>query len=156
MSTRPFAPRAVQVALARQHVPELALHRQGHEAVHGTHAVGRFNQAIALAVTSSVGSMWCAYAFCLLALVSLPSVYAGFRASHDPTQLVAWVAQTFLQLVLLPIIIVGQNVQAAASDARARADHETLNAVHVLTSEVHAINERQTAILERLDGKAQP
>jgi hypothetical protein len=32
---------------------------------------------------------------------------------------VAWVAQTFLQLVLLPVIIVGQNLQAQAADTRA-------------------------------------
>jgi hypothetical protein len=42
---------------------------------------------------------------------------------------VAWIAQTFLQLVLLSIIMVGQTVQSAASDARAAkefADTETI------------------------------
>jgi hypothetical protein len=32
---------------------------------------------------------------------------------------VAWIAQTFLQLVLLSVIMVGQAVQSAAADARA-------------------------------------
>jgi hypothetical protein len=54
--------------------------------------------------------------------------------SGDPIIIVAWIAQTFLQLVLLPIIIVGQNVQAAASDARAQSDHETLIAIHTLAA----------------------
>ncbi len=45
--------------------------------------------------------------------------------------------------MLLPIIIVGQSVQAAATDTRALADHETLTAIHTLTAEVHTINEQQ-------------
>lgn len=95
--------------------------------------------------------MWCAYAFALLTLISLPAAIK----SGDPIIIVAWIAQTFMQLVLLPIIIVGQNVQAAASDARALTDHATLNAVHTLPSEVHTINEQQTEILKRLEARAQ-
>jgi len=53
-------------------------------------------------------------------------------------------------LVLLPIIIVGQNVQAAASDARALSDHDTLIAIHTLTAEVHKINDQQITILNLL------
>jgi hypothetical protein len=91
--------------------------------------------------------MWCAYAFALIALISLPSAIR----SHDPIIIIAWIAQTFLQLILLPIIIVGQNVQAAASDARAESDHETLISIHTLTSEVHSIAEQQTKILEIIE-----
>ena len=91
--------------------------------------------------------MWCAYVFALLAMISLPSAIR----SHDPIVIVSWIAQTFLQLVLLPIIIVGQNVQAAASDARAESDHATLIAIHTLTSEVHRIDEQNTKILKILD-----
>jgi hypothetical protein len=40
-----------------------------------------------------------------------------------------WIAQTFLQLVLLSIIIVGQNVQAAASDPRAENTYQDAEAV---------------------------
>jgi hypothetical protein len=94
--------------------------------------------------------MWCAYLFGLLALISLP---AAIR-SHDPIIIVAWIAQTFLQLVLLPIIIVGQNVQAAASDARAESDHETLLSIHTLTAEVHEIANQQTAILKILEERS--
>lgn len=77
-------------------------------------AVARFNAAVAVTVTKAVGSMWCAYAFAILALVGLPgAIQAG------TTGIIQWVAQTFLQLVLLSVIIVGQNVQAAAADKRA-------------------------------------
>ena len=53
----------------------------------------------------------------------------------------------FLQLVLLPVIIVGQNVQQAATDARAEADHATLVALYSLTKEIHGINVGQNTIL---------
>lgn len=65
-----------------------------------------FNEWLALKITDLVSTMWCAYAFGLLALISLPQAISGGTAT-----LVAWVAQTFLQLVLLSIIMVGQKVQ---------------------------------------------
>lgn len=88
-------------------------------------AINRFNRRVGLGITTSVGTMWCAYAFAVLALVSLPAAIL----SHDPIVIVAWIAQTFLQLVLLPVIIVGQNIQAAASDARAAATYEDAGAI---------------------------
>jgi len=124
----------------------LVLIHQAHVAVHGAGAAGRFNTWLAVKITKTVGSMWMAYAFAALTLISLPAAIA----SGQVIIIVAWIAQTFLQLVLLPIIIVGQNVIQAANDARAEADHETLSAVHQLTVEVHAINEAQSVILQRL------
>jgi hypothetical protein len=124
------------------------LTRDVHATVHGSGLAGRFNTWLAVRITRTVGSMWIAYLFACIALISLP---AALR-SGDVIVIVSWVAQTFLQLVLLPIIIVGQNVIQAANDARAEADHETLTAIHRLTIEVHAINEAQSAILEQLRG----
>jgi len=86
--------------------------------------VTRFNAAVADKVTQGVGTMWCAYAFALLALVSLPDAISAGRAA-----IVSWIAQTFLQLVLLSIIIVSQNVQSAAADSRAQATYEDADAV---------------------------
>ena len=89
-----------------------------------TSAIERFNTAFALKITAVVGSMWCAYAFAALALFGLPSaIHAGTGG------VVQWIAQTFLQLVLLSIIIVGQNVQAAASDERAENTYQDAEAV---------------------------
>jgi hypothetical protein len=92
------------------------------EAVTG---IRKFNRKLGLGITLAVGTMWAAYAFTLLALVSLPSVIL----SHDAVLIVAWVAQTFLQLVLLPIIIVGQNIQANAADARSAATYKDATAI---------------------------
>jgi hypothetical protein len=87
--------------------------------------ITRFNTWLAVKVTNGVGTMWCAYAFAALALVSLPAAIL----SGNPVILVSWISQTFLQLVLLSIIIVGQNVLAAASDKRAEATYLDADAV---------------------------
>ncbi|MBP6148445.1 MAG: hypothetical protein KA423_05050 [Candidatus Planktophila sp.] len=63
-----------------------------------------FNRRIAERITAAVGTMWAAYAFAAIALISFP---AAIR-SGDTLTIVDWVAQTFLQLVLLSIIMVGQ------------------------------------------------
>ena len=142
-----------QTAIKRSkaHIPKLVLTQHGHKAVHGESPIGLFNMCVAVRITKSVGSMWCAYAFALLALISLPSAIA----SHNSIIIIGWIAQTFLQLVLLPIIIVGQNVQAAASDARAESDHDTLISIHTLTAEVHKINEQQIKILKTLEERTE-
>ena len=136
------------VAVAKRHQPRLVLSQDVHSKIHGSGATGRFNTWLAVRITRTVGTMWTAYLFACISLISLPAALH----SGDVIVIVSWVAQTFLQLVLLPIIIVGQNVIQAANDARAEADHETLSAVHRLTVEIHSINEGQTAILDQLRG----
>ena len=93
--------------------------------MHGPGPIGRFNAKFGLKITLIVGTMWTAYIFTLLALVSAPAAFH----SGDRIIIVAWIAQTFLQLVLLPIIIVGQNVQATAADARSLATYNDASAV---------------------------
>ena len=85
----------------------------------------RFNAWLAVKVTTGVGTMWCAYAFAALAFISLPQALQ----SHNAVTLVSWVSQTFLQLVLLSVIIVGQNVLAAAADKRSEATYNDADAV---------------------------
>ena len=91
----------------------------------GTNPITRFNTWLAVKVTQGVGTMWCAYAFAALAFISLPAAIA----SRNPVVLVSWISQTFLQLVLLSIIMVGQNVLAAASDKRAEMTYQDADAV---------------------------
>lgn len=91
----------------------------------GVRDVEGFNAKLALVITRSVGTMACAYVFAAIALISLPAAIS----SGQVIIIVAWIAQTFLQLVLLSIIMVGQTVQSVASDARAAkefADTETI------------------------------
>jgi hypothetical protein len=109
-------------------------------------ALVRFNSRFALLITLAVGSMWCAYLFGVLAFVSLPSVLAR----GDLIVIVAWVAQTFLQLVLLPIIIVGQNIQAEASDKRAEQTYNDAEAVLHEAVEIQRHLSAQDARLEEI------
>jgi hypothetical protein len=106
-------------------------------------AVGRaegVNAKIAVIITRGVGTMACAYLFSLIALVSLPAILveAGAVTRSDVPSfltkpglilIVAWVAQTFIQLVLLSIIMVGQNVQSVASEARSEKTYEDTLAI---------------------------
>ena len=85
----------------------------------------RLNKKIALIITERVGTMWCAYAFAALALISLPEALM----TRDPLKIVSWTAQTFLQLVLLPNIIVGQNIQGEIAEKQSDIDSKTLVAI---------------------------
>lgn len=92
---------------------------------HKTKAKLSLNDKIGLRLTKSVGTMWAAYVFVGLTLISLPAALT----SGNELVIVAWIAQTFLQLVLLPVIIVGQNIQAASADAMAVATYEDATAL---------------------------
>jgi hypothetical protein len=87
--------------------------------------VDGLNAKIAVFLTNIVGSMWCAYAFAIIALIGLrPALRPGGEG------IIAWIAQTFLQLVLLSVIMVGQNVQSEASDIRSQHTYD--DAVQIL------------------------
>lgn len=100
------------------------------------------NSRIALLITNAVGTMWCAYAFTALALVSLPAAIHGGTAT-----LISWIAQTFLQLVLLSIIMVGQRVATEASDKQAHQTFLDAEALLQINDDLHrliTINNRLT------------
>jgi hypothetical protein len=105
---------------------------------YGPHTIAKelngFNGKFAVLITNSVGTMWCAYAFAVLALISLPdAIKAGTAA------LIAWIAQTFLQLVLLSIIMVGQKVAAAASDKQAYQTYKDAEALLEISNDMHQL-----------------
>ena len=104
------------------------------------------NAKIGLFITKSVGTMWAAYVFFALTLVSLPAAIN----SGNSLVIVSWVAQTFLQLVLLPIIIVGQNIQAASADARAIATYEDATAILEEAKEIQSHLAAQDQALDKL------
>lgn len=122
-------------------------------------AYDRFNKWLAVKVTTGVGSMTCAYIFSVIALISLPAILSQFQAFHSSfpswlvkaslIALVSWIAQTYIQLVLLSVIIVGQNIQSAASDARAAKTFEDTEIV-VDRLDEHTAGGIKT-ILDRLD-----
>ncbi len=125
------------IARRKQHAPKAAIAPAGF--------MQRFNTALGVRITGAVGTMWCAYLFAALALVSLPQAIAGGTAT-----LVAWTAQTFIQLVLLSIIMVGQKIAGEATDKRAI---ETYNDAEAVLHEALQIQQHlaaQDALLVKL------
>ncbi len=121
----------------------------------------KFNTALALKITNAVGSMWSAYLFALLSILSLPAILVLISPGlkHDFPKwiiatslitLIAWISQNFLQLVLLPIIMVGQNVIQGQQEAKADSDHETLTYLANLQDRQMKELENQTKILDML------
>ena len=104
-----------------------------------------FNNRLALKITSVVGTMWCAYAFAILALISLPeAIKTGTSA------LIAWIAQTFLQLVLLSIIMVGQKVSAEKSDRQLDQTYMDAEALLQITDDMHKLLKQNTLLTEQI------
>jgi hypothetical protein len=93
-----------------------------------------FNGWLAVLITKAVSTMWCAYVFAAIALISLPAAIHGGTAA-----LVSWVAQTFLQLVLLSVIMVGQKVAAAASDKQALQTYQDAETLLKMQDEIHGL-----------------
>lgn len=143
-----------------QHIPHPHLERRKEFLKRHREGAEGFNNRLAVRITNVVGTMWCAYAFAVLALISLPeAVRSGTSA------LIAWVAQTFLQLVLLSIIMVGQKVAAEKSDRQLEQTyldaeallqisdemHKLLKQNHVLTEQINTLVERNTQLVEQIN-----
>ena len=125
----------------------------------------KFNTALALKITNGVGSMWSAYIFAILSLMSLPAIlvlvspglkhnFPHWIIAASLITLIAWISQNFLQLVLLPIIMVGQNVIQGKQTAKAEADHRTLTYLANLQDEQMKELKIQSEILEFLKKQA--
>jgi hypothetical protein len=114
-------------------------------------ASNRFNAWLAVKITDGVGTMWCAYIFGIVALIGLPPAL-----KPGGEGIIAWVAQTFLQLVLLSIIIVGQNIAAASSDQRSENTYKDAEAIlsEALEIQKHLQSQDETLIAALHDALA--
>ena len=108
---------------------------------------GGFNGWLAVKITNAVGSMWCAYLFAILCFISLPEAIKGGTAP-----LIAWICQTFLQLVLLSIIMVGQNVASEKSNRMLEQTFNDAEALLEINDEVHRLVKQNGELTERLHG----
>ena len=139
------------MAVAYQHVP--------HPRVEARKAAGPpkaadervgFNGRVALGLTTVVGTMWCAYAFALLALVALPAALG----SGNLQTMISWVSQTFIQLVMLSVIMVGQNILGSAADKRSEATYQDAEAIldeaQQLQAHLKAQDDAMNAMLDKI------
>ena len=105
------------------------------------------NGKIALILTTVVGTMWCAYAFAALALLVLPQAAGGGLLT-----LIQWLSQTFIQLVMLSVIMVGQNLLSRASDKRADMTYKDADATFHEAEQIQAhLMEQDKALNTMLD-----
>lgn len=146
-------PAALEAHMA--HRPRLVTSRDVQVQIHGQGPIGRFNNRLALMITRAVGTMGAAYVFVLIAFVSFPQAMSAFLSGNTVVG-ITWLSQSFLQLVLLPIIIVGQNIISASQDARAMADHETLTALQVINVQQLRLLKHQEQILKALNVTTPP
>lgn len=83
----------------------------------------RLNDWLGLKITNGVGTMYCAYLF---TIIGGAGIYYSLTGNTKGTLIIGSISGYFLQLVLLPVIIVGQNLQAKKQDEI----HAKLKLVH--------------------------
>jgi uncharacterized membrane protein len=111
--------------------------------------VDTFNKILAEKITAGVATMWCAYLFAIIALISLP----GAIKSGDTLVIISWIAQTFLQLVLLSIIMVGQSVSSAKLEKTINETHEASLGEFELAKEARMLAHKELAELKVISGE---
>ncbi len=72
---------------------------------------------MALSVTNTVGTM--GFVFACVILVAIPLIF------NSALPIVQYISSGILQLILLPLILVGQNLQGRHAELRAQHDFET-------------------------------
>lgn len=143
--------------VAHPHTPRNPndVHRAEHQARVAQGGLAAFNQRLAVWLTAYVGTMFTAYGFAALAIVGL----AGVLAILNPSvyTFIAWLSQTFIQLVLLPVIMVGQNVLNRRTEIQAtEMYHNVVRILHDMQQQqAHLTAQdaellKQTALLARL------
>ena len=108
------------------------------------------NSRVALVLTTAVGTMWCAYVFAILALLVVPQAIQGGLLTF-----VQWVSQTFIQLVMLSVIMVGQSILGQTADKRAEMTYKdaeaTFHEAEQIQAHLKAQDEAMDNILDRLE-----
>jgi len=137
------------VTFEHQPHPRIAARKKTRPARTRDEHVG-INGKIALALTTAVGTMWCAYAFALLALLVVPQAVNGGLLTF-----IQWVSQTFIQLVMLSVIMVGQNILGRVSDKRAVETYEdadaTLHEAQQIQAHLKAQDDAISTLLDKLE-----
>ena len=117
------------------------------------------NEKLAVWSVKVVATMACAYVFAIIALVALPqAIHDSFATGFAPLPLVTWLSQSFLQLVLLSVIMVGQDIQGRAVARRADEQYdavmETLKDIRLIVAQEDKIaieEEVELSDLQKID-----
>jgi hypothetical protein len=102
----------------------------------------KVNHKVAKGLGTVLGNMYFFYFCVILDLAELPSVLKA----NSVIIYIAYVSQTVIQLLALPILQVYQNLQQEQNNAKADSDHQTL-------TYLATIQDEQLEILKKLDRK---
>jgi Tfp pilus assembly protein PilN len=80
-----------------------------------------FNEKIAYRTTKLFGSMWAFWLFAIWAFLPLIPALSQYKET------ILYISSGFVQLVALPLIMVGQEILGRSSEKRAETDHQVLN-----------------------------
>ena len=106
-----------------------------------------FNDKFAVLLTNAVGTMWCAYAFAILSLLVVKDAFKGGLLTF-----IQWVSQTFIQLVMLSVIMVGQNIMSKSSDKRADLTYKDADATFHEAKQIQMhLKEQDNALNDMID-----
>jgi hypothetical protein len=128
------------------------VHRRTLDHLPANTAYQRFNKKLAMVITSNIGTMSCFWFFCVISISSVLAVlYAahiigtvGFLTANGFILCVSWISQNFIQLVLLPALMVGQNLQNEAADVRATKTFEDVEEARVAIKRALCLLEEHT------------
>lgn len=133
--------------LPHPHTSRHATVRQSDEQAHAG-----LNARLAILLTRGVGTMWCAYLFAGLAVAGFPGLL-----SPIVSQYVQWTSQTFIQLTMLSILMVGQGVLGRKSELQADEAYKAIvNSYHDVEQVMHHLDAQDGAIVEidrKIDAK---
>lgn len=88
--------------------------------------INGFNERVAIKLSGWVSTMWMAYAFAMLAVITIWAVIGGFGAVSPQVAAVGEaISQTFIQLVFLPILALVSRVQSRQGEIQADEQYHT-------------------------------
>lgn len=118
-------------------------------------AASGFNLRLAVAITKATGSMECAYVFALIALLGFPALSSWL--GPVVALYILWLSSEFIQLVMLPVLSVGQQVLSRKSELQAEEAYQaTLKSYHDIEQimrHLDAQDERILEILQKLEAR---
>lgn len=100
---------------------------------------------VAVKITSAVGTMYCAIVFCIIAILATPGLFP-----QALTSVAQWLAQAFLQLVLLSVIMVGQRLTGARTEVVIQETHDIVVQELSELKDTHGLVVQELAALKAL------
>jgi hypothetical protein len=145
--------RKVTFDLLFHHTPHPHVPKNPNTTHKAEQAASGINTKIAVWLTRTVGTMSTAYLFVILAIIGLLAILG--LLSPMVALLVAWTSQTLIQLVLLPVIMVGQNVLSRKQEIQADAQFNDVEAtLHNISQVMQHLSAQDVEILKQSESIA--